>query len=491
MKNFYLFIFFLLSLEGYSQKQGNIWYFGEKCGLDFNSGSPVILTNGRTGTDTLQYSQEGTSSIADSTGALVFYTGGKTIWKRNHMPMVHGSSMMGGPSSTQSSLIVPLPGSDRFFIVFTSDEFQSYLTPPERGYRYSVVDMCIDKDDGDVMTGKKNILLLDSATEKLAACEDAGGTGYWIVGHKMFSDEFYSWHLTSAGIIDTVISKIGTIHGWKNSTGTWNIGSAQGQMKISPSGNKLALAISNFDPAYLDLFDFNNNTGSVSNFCHMVIDSAMYKRVFGVEFSPDNTKLYATLSGGSGGKRIYQYNLTSGGGNCDSIQSSRKMIFQSDANSVMFGMQLAPNGKIYLVGDEYDDLGCINYPNLSDSLADYDSSAVILSGTNNYTLPSFIAGYKYHNNIACPTITLAQDFNSDPGPDVYPNPAENVLHILFSKEIIHSATAEIMNIEGKVIGKKELCENHSVIDISEYTKGMYFVRVINENGSVVKKFIKQ
>ena len=29
-----------------SGKEGNIWYFGHNAGLDFNSGSPIVLTNG-------------------------------------------------------------------------------------------------------------------------------------------------------------------------------------------------------------------------------------------------------------------------------------------------------------------------------------------------------------------------------------------------------------------------------------------------------------
>ena len=32
------------------QNEGNIWYFGENAGLDFNSGSPVTLTNGQLNT---------------------------------------------------------------------------------------------------------------------------------------------------------------------------------------------------------------------------------------------------------------------------------------------------------------------------------------------------------------------------------------------------------------------------------------------------------
>lgn len=57
----------------FSQKQGNIWYFGDNAGVDFSSGAPVALTDGAMGFanhlnmmgNPIQYS-EGTSAISDS-----------------------------------------------------------------------------------------------------------------------------------------------------------------------------------------------------------------------------------------------------------------------------------------------------------------------------------------------------------------------------------------------------------------------------------------
>ncbi|MDP1744912.1 MAG: hypothetical protein Q8L90_05005, partial [Bacteroidota bacterium] len=213
-----------------------------------------------TGADTYPGNQEGTACISDSSGNLLFYTGGETIWNKNHSPMPNGSGLMGGTSSTQSSIIIPLPNSDSIFYVFTSDEFQSYTSGPENGYRYTVVDMCLSNGTGDVLPSQKNILLLDSATEKLSACQDALGTGYWVMGHKMFSDEFHAWHLTAGGITNTVITNIGTLVGWDFLHSSWVYSPAQGQMKFNSSGTKLALAI-NSDPAVLDLLDFDASTG--------------------------------------------------------------------------------------------------------------------------------------------------------------------------------------------------------------------------------------
>ncbi len=57
--------FLLISLVTLGQGEGNIWYFGTNGGLDFNSGSPVVLEN------SAMESFEGSASIADGNGDLL------------------------------------------------------------------------------------------------------------------------------------------------------------------------------------------------------------------------------------------------------------------------------------------------------------------------------------------------------------------------------------------------------------------------------------
>ena len=52
----------LLSLQLYGQGESNIWYFGKKAGLDFSSGNPVALTDGKLDT------YEGCATISDRAG---------------------------------------------------------------------------------------------------------------------------------------------------------------------------------------------------------------------------------------------------------------------------------------------------------------------------------------------------------------------------------------------------------------------------------------
>src|SRR5689334_11643315 len=101
---FILILGILVPRYSFSQKEGNIWYFGMQAGLDFNSGSPVPLNNGVINTT------EGCSSIADANGNLLFYTDGSTIWNRNHVPMPNGTGLLGNSTTTQAGLIIKQPG---------------------------------------------------------------------------------------------------------------------------------------------------------------------------------------------------------------------------------------------------------------------------------------------------------------------------------------------------------------------------------------------
>ncbi|MFA5815529.1 MAG: hypothetical protein WC865_07905, partial [Bacteroidales bacterium] len=88
-----------------AQKEGAVWYFGQNAGLDFNQYYPKPLTDGKITT------REGVATICDKDGQLLFYTDGQTVYNRNHDVMMDGDGLFGDVSSTQSSIIVPRPGS--------------------------------------------------------------------------------------------------------------------------------------------------------------------------------------------------------------------------------------------------------------------------------------------------------------------------------------------------------------------------------------------
>ena len=384
MTNFQIFKYIILGLTlllesavSYGQKEGNIWYFGNFAGIDFNSGAPVALTNGVLSTT------EGCSAISDNMGNLLFYTDGTLVWNRNHIRMPNGFGLMGNSSSTQSALIVSKPGSNNIYYIFTTSAMSS-----NDGLRYSIVDMTLQGGLGDV-TINKNVLLKTPVTEKLSAVKHANGCDIWIIAHEWDSDGFLAYLVDSSGVsTNPVISNTGTIH---NGSGLNKLG----QLKVTPDGSKLAVAIMALH--LLELFDFDNATGIVSNPMSFppifpVQPGGGFQRgmTYGVEFSPDNTKLYVSLELG---REIYQYDLKAG--SSADIINSVKLIGSTSA--IEFGcLQLGPDGKIYAARASAQELGVINNPNASGIACNYVDRAVFLGGrTSMFGLPTFMQSHFY------------------------------------------------------------------------------------------------
>src|SRR5688572_18740112 len=180
-KLYILFALHVICFCAVAQGEANNWYFGVNAGITFNGGAPVALTNGVLSTS------EGSASISDRNGNLLFYTDGIRVWNRNHTQMPNGFGLAGNPSSAQSGVIVPKPGSTTMFYVFTVSEEGN-----APGACYSEVDMTLDSGNGDVIPGTKNTLLLPSPTsEKIAAVKHANGLFVWVIVHKMFTNEYY------------------------------------------------------------------------------------------------------------------------------------------------------------------------------------------------------------------------------------------------------------------------------------------------------------
>ena len=403
------YIFFWLSLfffspYSYAQKQGNNWFFGNHAGVNFNSGSAVAVTGGATdGTNNM----EGTATISDTAGKLLFYTDGQTVWNRNHVTMGNGTGLMGNASATQSAVIVPHPTSLDTFFIFTVDDCQHNLA---NGLRYSIVRMSLNGGLGGV-TSMKNILLSPSGVpvaEKITAVKHCNNEDIWVIGHgygSTYGKNFYAWLITPSGINTTpVISSVGTVHRGSRSAPYNGVGNARGYMKASTNGSRIALAITfdgapdNQDPntstnGSFEIFDFNYTTGAVTNPIKFG-PSSNYKGAYGVEFSPGGTYLYGSTWGNYGSPRsIYQWNLKAG--TVTAIQNSATLI--ATANPNPGAMQLASNGKIYIVKDQNPNgyLDCINNPNNGGSTCTYQNNALFLLNTRygRLGLPTFIQSF--------------------------------------------------------------------------------------------------
>ena len=375
MKNFLLFGFYCLLLSGAgAQKRGNNWYFGRQAAITFNSGSPVALTNSGMNTS------EGCASISDTAGNLLFYTNGINVWNNNNAIMPNGSGLMGSNISAQSSIIVPRPGSDSLYSIITVNNW----TDGSLDLRYSVVDMSLNGGLGDVIITQKNILINNNVAEQVTAVYHQNGKDIWIISHEVGNNKFLAYLLTPTGLnLTPIVSPVGSNHTSSSNNNRY------GYLRCSHNGKKLVSTLGG-NPAdtltsnrTLELFDFDNASGSVSNPLILAKSSDNYT-AYSSEFSSDDSKLYVVSFDKS---FIYQYDL-----HASDIKASRLNI--ATGSSIKACVQMGPNKKIYVSRDGESWLGVINNPNTLGVTCNYVDNGVSLAAKNcSLGLPNFITSY--------------------------------------------------------------------------------------------------
>ena len=343
------------------------WLFGQRAGISFDpikSGATPVVISGAV------VSQEGCSSISNQEGNLLFYTDGETVFTSANTIMQQGANLRSSGTSTQSSIIVPKPNSNEYYI-FTTD-----FEGNPNGFEYSLVDM--DMVDGDGKIIFKNMPLISTPIcEKVTACSHFNEVDYWVITHTSGDSKFYSFRVKSGGIASAVISDTGT---------TYNTN--RGYMKTSPDSSKLVSLF--YDENLIQILDFNNTGGTLSNELLISGDTFFINGPYGLEFSSDSSKFY--VSDGASNK-IIQYDLT--------YTSSTEMVDNSiivadlPITASLGALQMGPDEKIYVADYLKDFLHIIHRPNGLGVQCNFEEEGFSLTGistgiTSTWGLPNVI-----------------------------------------------------------------------------------------------------
>jgi gliding motility-associated-like protein len=484
MKNFLLIrIVIISSVWVYAQnpdiKRTWHWYFGNGAGLDFSSGFPVADTTGKL------HSYESCAVMSDTAGNLLFYTDGDTVWDNNHNIYVNGTGLMGcgnnNNSSAQGALIVPHPGNDSLYYIFTSDCFENAGVS---GYRYTLV----DAKNKQVL--QKNVLLYAPSTEGMAITRHANGVDYWFVTHEYNSNKFIVYKIDDTlGIVfnNPIISNIGPI-----------IIDYLLCIRISPDGKKLTCvpSFTNYDPIY----QFDNSCGKVYNEIK-IYDNYLTGSAYYAVFSIDNSKIYFTYYGSF----ITQYELCS----LDSVKinKSRNLIAYQLDNSSFGQMQIGPDNKIYIASLFSDFISTIVSPNNSGENVGFFYRNFYLYGRKSLLgLPLFCESFFNSFSEKCNIINdFSLEYSNLSIPNIFTPNADNT-NDYFSIQISGYTNIEyfIYNRWGNLIhqGKKELNPEIKTEERlwdgrykgNEVPAGVYFflIKAIKMNGEeeIKKGFIQ-
>lgn len=365
-----------------SQNQHTKWYFGQYAALDFMTNPPMSIPTSSMGFNPVSQGSEGTSSIADAAGNLLFYTNGMTVWNQANAVMANGTGLFGHWSSSQSALIVKQPENANIYYIFTTDA--SAALGNSYGMRYSIVDMSLAAGMGSVTV--KNVSLLNPSSEKLCAVKHCNQRDIWILGHAANSSLFMAYLLSPGGLAVGVMSSTGATYydqifiAYNNNFGC---------MKASPMGTKLGVAILNYGtsgPVY-EVYDFDPSSGSVSNPLTLMSSNAITGN-YGCEFSPDGSKFYGTYIGaGPGTGVLYQWDLCAGSNNA--ILASQYSVTAS-----LSQLQRGPDDKIYGATNQQVTLGVINNPNAGGVLCNYSvNGPSVAPNLCSLGLPNFISTF--------------------------------------------------------------------------------------------------
>jgi hypothetical protein len=260
------------------RKRTNIWYFGQNAGVNFNTTPPTTLTDGKINT------WESTGIICDTSGNLMFYTDGKTVWNKLHLVVKNGTNLLGDRSSSQTGLILKHPDNDSFLFIINTPYSYDYAI----GMTYSILDVFSDSGRGEIII--KNKVLHPNSSEKVGATYHSNGKDIWIIGHEWGNNVFFKYLLTKEGIIKCGNTQLIGVKYIFHSPKNTDYLACQGFIKFSPNGSMMAhvLTAPDVTDKYNELYFFNNLNGN------LILGSKLYYNTYawGAEFSSNGKYLY-------------------------------------------------------------------------------------------------------------------------------------------------------------------------------------------------------
>ena len=404
-----------------NNKQGNYWYFGDDYnntlgvpgGLFFNfnqmnGGYPTVNSSTNSGnTD----SQEGSATISDANGNLLFYTDGSSVVGGQNTIITNGSNtLLGGNSSTHAAVIVPHPGNPAQFYIFTTGESSS-APSSQVGNMYSLITFSASQPSNQLegiinpLNVTTNLLPYSESTEKLAVARHANCKDYWLITHDYSANtggttgrNYVTYPITASGI------GAKTNHLQTQSHAGANF-KKRGQITVSMDNSKIAAAVvgnSINEIGFVEITNFNNQTGQITP--SLVLNMGLTE-TYGTAFSPSGQYLYVTRKAflGNSIPELLRYDLYA-----SNVPASQTLMPTSSFGNAFLGqIKIGPDGALYIAASG---LGVLQIPN-----PDAPTISTINLIANNlvrlglpYTIPNFCSGPRVTATATPPSICAGQ-----------------------------------------------------------------------------------
>lgn len=382
-----------------AQNEYNEWHFGKHAGLNFNTNPISEVIGSRI------CSFQSSSSICDSSGKLLFYSNGETIYNSRHeiikgwVPYKKNSLIT---SSSQGNIFLPYPNNKYLYYQILGVPSENQHNLKDSMIMYQIIDSRGDNGLGEVVRTYTN--LMPGRIENMAFAKHSNGFDYWVL---------------SCDFISNSINLIRTEDGqFQSNFKSVPVKKKQiyYEVKFSPDSRTLFSqrtndTINGVVMYIINLYKFNPENGQLER--HIQIPTRFRSgSIRNLEFSPDSRYVYfqafTTLSD------LYQMDLKI----WDSaiIQQSIKSIASLPVGMSASGMQLGPDKRIYVFYQNFQNsvnmpISTIYFPEKSYQNCDFVYESINLKYGQNYLggpyYPSFwfrdhsINSGKYSNVSIC------------------------------------------------------------------------------------------
>lgn len=383
------------------------------------------------------------TAMSDKEGNLIFYSNGCEVVNRDHQVMPNGDGISPGPTHDgycdhgypvwQGNLMLPWPSNDSNYIFFhmrtSGDALKVDLL-------YSVINMNLANEMGDVSAIKNQQIIDDSLTEMLTAVRHGNGRDWWVIVPETYnnSNSYYRLLLDPNGISGPYSqSSVGE---------TWTYKNWSGQAAFSPDGSWYARA-NPFNG--LHLFHFDRCTGLLSQARKLTLPDPDLSAC-GVAFSPNSQRLFVST-----GLMLFQFDLTK-----PNVEATRVLIGEYDGHiapnlpTTFFQMMLAPNGKIYMTGtSSVNVLHTIHNPDALGLACDFRQHDLLLPTRNGWQIPNF-PHFRLYDLPGSPCDTLGINGSVATGE---PERGKEMQVALWPNPALGSCTMEVSGAEGLPEGR--------------------------------------
>ncbi len=235
----------------------------------------------------------------------------------------------------------------------------------------------------------------------------------------------------------------------------------------------------------LNIFDFDNATGDLSNPIQIMFPNDTINYIAGVAVSPNSRFLYVCAR-----KKVYQFDLEA-----PNIEASKIQVAEWDGTynpyaTIFYLAALAPDGKIYISSTSSTlNLHVIEKPDSMGLSCELVQRGVNLPSYNFATIPN-IPHYCMSNEDCEPSTNNVESLIAVNSIAIYPNPTHGEIWINFPEMQGKEYGLRLYDLLGRQVFSTEITQPLSNLDISKLCSGTYFFFIEREDFKVSGKIIK-